>query len=355
VISTIRLQNYRSYRDESFEFEPGVNIVVGPNASGKTNLVEAALVLARGSSYKARDSDLVRRGAKWSRLDGFFGTSTRSVKLQAEGDTVSKSFIINSKNYHRLNLERSVPVVFFEPNHLQLITRGPEQRREYIDDLLERTRGDFKRLSASYRRALAQRNALLKTPPTRAKEQLFAWNIRLSELGAKIAQSRGELVSQINKNLTRTYNSIASQRSSLKLSYDSQFDIERYASRLLSKLESSVELDFARGFTAYGPHREDLTLYLNKQPMSQLASRGETRSLLLALKIFELSLVEKARGMRPVFLLDDVFSELDSARRRALVNYLKDQQTIITTTDADAVVEYFAGQHTIIPIAANRQ
>lgn len=350
MISTIRLQNFRSYRDESFEFEPGVNIVVGPNASGKTNLIEAILVLARGSSYKARDIDLIRRRALWSRLDGFFDKQDRSVKLEAQGETINKSFVVNTNNFRRLNLERSVPIVFFEPNHLQLITRGPEQRREYIDDLLERTQADYKRLMASYRRALAQRNALLKQTPARARQQLFAWNIRLSELGAKIAEARHGLIASINKSLSRTYNSIASQKTSLKLSYDSQFDVQRYASRLLSKLESSAHLDFMRGFTAYGPHRDDITFYMDKRPISQLASRGETRSLLLALKIFELGLVEKARSRQPIFLLDDVFSELDSARRRALVNYLKDQQTIITTTDADAVVEYFAGHHNLIPV-----
>lgn len=350
MINNLRLQNFRSYSDDSFEFEPGVNIVVGPNASGKTNLLEAVLVLARGSSYKAKDVDLIKFGQPWARLDGFFGSHTRALKLVRAGEAVTKSFVLEDKPYKRLSLDRTVPVVLFEPNHLQLITRGPSQRREFIDDLLQRTEPGFKTLSNHYLRALAQRNVLLKQNPARARSQLFAWDIRLSELGGKIVNSRVSLIEKINKNFSKTYSNIAHHKSKATISYDTPFPLDNYSSKLLSKLESAAALDFARGFTAYGPHREDILFYLNKQLIASSASRGETRSLLLALKIYELDLLEKAHGQKPIFLLDDVFSELDGKRRRALVNYLKDHQTIITTTDADAVLEYFAGHHNLIPI-----
>jgi DNA replication and repair protein RecF len=350
VIDNLRLQQFRSYTDASFEFEPGVNIVVGPNASGKTNLLEAVLVLARGGSYKARDTDLVQFSKPWARLDGYFGSQNRSVKLVQEELKVDKSFVLDDKPYKRLNLELTVPIVFFEPNHLQLITRGPEQRREYIDDLLERSLPGFKALLGNYRRTLAQRNALLKYQPSQASRQLFAWDVRLSELGGKVAAARQELVGKINKNLGRTYNQIAGGRSGAKLQYDSHFPADSYASRMLSKLEAHAAADFERGFTAYGPHREDVSFYLNKKLVGLSASRGETRSLLLALKIYELGLIEKARGQKPILLLDDVFSELDGARRHALVDHLKNHQTIITTTDADAVMEYFANHHNLISL-----
>lgn len=343
MITSIRLQNFRSYADESFEFEPGVNIVVGPNASGKTNLLEAVLVLCRGGSYRARDAELIKFGKPWARLDGNFEKQTRAVKLEDSG----KSFVVDDKPFKRLSLERSLPAVFFEPNHLQLMTRGPDQRRDYFDDLLERSLPGFKSLLNSYKRTLAQRNALLKQHRHQAKQQLFAWNIRLSELGSQIAGARQDLAANINSNLSKTYSRIAKHKSIAEVKYDSQFPIRTYASRLLSKLEDTAELDFDRGFTAYGPHREDFLFYLNNQPASSSASRGETRSLLLALKIFEMGLIEKARGQKPIFLLDDVFSELDGSRRRALVDRLKNHQTIITTTDADAVVEYFAESRVI--------
>ncbi len=350
MISTIRLQNFRSYRDASFEFEPGVNIIVGPNASGKTNLLEGVMVLARGSSYRARDAELIQFDKPWSRLEGNFEKQTRVLKLDFQGPALEKVMEVDQKPFKRLSLERTVPVVLFEPNHLQLVARGPEQRRDYFDDLLERSRPGFKTLAAAYRRTLAQRNALLKHRPNQAAKQLFVWNIRLSELGSQIAQARQELTDQINGIISRNYSRIAKHRSSVEIRYDCQFPAANYASKLLHKLEAGIGTDFERGFTGHGPHREDFLFYLNGQPVSQTASRGEARSLLLALKIYELDLIEKARGAQPIFLLDDVFSELDGARRHALVSRLKKYQTIMTTTDAEAVLEYFSDRHHLIPL-----
>jgi DNA replication and repair protein RecF len=343
------MQNFRSYGDESFEFDAGVNIVVGPNASGKTNLLEAILLLARGSSYRARDSELIKHGKPWARLDGYFGSHLRTIKL-TDGVASVKTYELDKKTYHRLGLERTVPVVLFEPNHLLLITRGPERRREYFDDLLERSQTGYKTLAAGYRRALAQRNALLKQGPGRAKSQLFAWNIRLSELGEKIAQARAGLIEDINRDIAKNYSRIAGRQSEISLEYDCQFNLKQYSSKLMSKLEAGLSHDFNRGFTAYGPHREDIIFRLNDQLAGPTASRGEIRSVLLVLKIYELELIKKVRGETPLFLLDDVFSELDSRRRRALVKYLKKHQTIITTTDADAVIEYFAETTNLIPL-----
>lgn len=350
MITSIRLQNFRSYKDASFEFEPGVNIVVGPNASGKTNLLEAVMVLGRGSSFRSRDIELVQFKKPWSRLEGNFEKHSRIVKIETINEQAAKSFVIDDKPYKRLSLERTTPIVLFEPNHLQLVSRGPETRRDYFDDLLERSLPNFKSLAAGYRRTLAQRNALLKQHRTRATQQLFAWDIRLSELGAQIAAARQQLVDQINKKISKDYGRIAGKRSKVELSYDCHFPATHYASRMLSKLEKSTELDFERGFTSSGPHREDILFYLNNQPANATASRGETRSLLLALKIFELELIEKTRGSPPIFLLDDVFSELDGARRRALVDHLAGRQTIITTTDAEAVIEYFSQKHNLISL-----
>ncbi|HET7529284.1 MAG TPA: DNA replication and repair protein RecF [Candidatus Saccharimonadales bacterium] len=352
MISSVRLQNFRSYGDASFEFEPGVNIVVGPNASGKTNLLESVMLLARGSSYRARDMEVVRFGKEWARLEGDFEKQNRVLKIVLGAGQPAKTFEIDTKQFKRLSFERTIPIVYFEPNHLQLISRGPDQRRDYFDELLERSRPGFKALLAGYRRTLAQRNALLKHGRGKANQQLFAWDVRLSETGGQIAQARQQLIDDINIGISRTYSQIAKHKSAVEIRYGSQFPADGYASRMLSRLQSSVNTDLERGFTGSGPHREDFIFYLNAQPAAQAASRGESRSLLLALKIFELGLIEKARGQKPVFLLDDVFSELDGARRRALVARLKKHQTIITTTDAEAAIEYFqSGDYKIIALA----
>src|SRR5665213_1075802 len=245
MIGSIRLQNFRSYDDASFEFEPGVNIVVGPNASGKTNLLEAVMLLCRGNSYRARDIDLIRFNKAWTRLDGNFENRDRILKIQLD-PLPDKTFEIDGKTFKRLGYERTIPVVYFEPNHLQLMSRGPEQRREYFDELLERSQPGFKALVAGYRRTLAQRNALLKHGRGRATQQLFAWDVRLSEAGSRIAAARQTLTDDINSQIGKTYSQIARHKSTVELNYQSQFPADNYASRLLSKLQSTVERDLER-------------------------------------------------------------------------------------------------------------
>jgi DNA replication and repair protein RecF len=181
--------------------------------------------------------------------------------------------------------------------------------------------------------------------------QLFAWNIRLSELGGQIVRGRIELIGAINEKLSGLYYSIAKRENKVILKYQSSCSADQYGSSMLKKLEQSEELDYTRGFTVYGPHRDDIVFNLNGRLASETASRGEARTLLLALKITELELIEKVRGQKPVLLLDDVFSELDGTRRRALTGAIAGYQTFITTTDADIVVQHFMNQCKIIPLS----
>ena len=137
MIADLRLQHFRSYTDTLFEFGNGVNIIVGPNGSGKTNLLEGILVLCRGGSYRAIDRELVQHGEEWARLDGHVHDQERVVKLQLFGETVKKEYATGGTVLKRLPLARTVPVVVFEPNHLQLLTESPELRRQFLDDVIE--------------------------------------------------------------------------------------------------------------------------------------------------------------------------------------------------------------------------
>lgn len=351
MINSLRLQDFRSYHNDSFEFEPGVNIVVGPNASGKTNLLEALLVACLGSSYRARDSELVRHKAPWSRLDAFTSHGTRTVKLETiEGaDRVQKSFVLADKTYKRLSLNKTVPVVLFEPDDLRLLTGSPERRREFMDDMLEQMVVGFGQLRRQYKRTLAQRNALLKSGDSHVNTQIFAWNIRLAELGGAIAKERLALVNRINQELQTIYRQLSDSKITVGVKYKTACSGHQYESQMLSKLEATQDLDIQRGFTGYGPHRDDMHITLDNHPADEVGSRGEIRTLLLGLKIVEVRLVEEVRDEKPILLLDDVFSELDGARRMALTEFLAGYQTFITTTDADIVVQHFLDQCHVIP------
>lgn len=353
MITSLRLQHFRSYNDSSFDLNPGVNIVVGPNASGKTNLLEALLVLAKGSSYRARDRELVQFDKPWARIDGgseSAGQRTVKIIVSPEPD---KLYEISDKPFKRLSMQNTLPMVLFEPEDLRLLSGGPERRRDYLDDLLEQTSPGYGSDRRKYRRALAQRNNLLKKQAPGG--QIFPWDVRLSQLAGQIVRARSGLAGRIDQEAGKLYRKLSGGRMKITVEYQSRWPVDNYETKLLKELESGLELDRVRGFTGAGPHREDLLVSFNGRPAPEAASRGEVRTMVLALKIIELKIVEELRAAAPLLLLDDVFSELDGRRRHALTDYLAPYQTFITTTDADAVVGHFTESANLIALQPKHQ
>jgi len=351
MIQSVRLQNFRSYIDDSFEFNSGVNIIVGPNASGKTNIIEALLVASTGSSYRASDNELIRINQPWARLDVQNDQERRTLKIKRDVNNTKRSYEIGSKVFVRLPAAQRVPVILFEPNHLRFLHGSPELRRQLIDDIIEQIDPDFAPLKRRYVRTLSQRNALLKQHNS-ARDQLFAWNVRLSDLAGQIVTKRLDIINICNKRVTKLYQTLShNQKASVVLHYQSPCDTKHYGDAYLRLLEKQQDLDIARGFTGSGPHRDDIRIVLNGFPAAHTASRGEARSAALTIKICELQLLEEASHQKPLLLLDDVFSELDGARRRALTEVIKGYQTVITTTDADVVVQHFMDNCHIIPLS----
>lgn len=346
ALTSIRLQNYRSYEDSSFEFAPGVNIIVGPNASGKTNLLDAIYFIARGTTFKKHKDGIIRDKQQWARLDCLTESNiTRSVKVTPNNTQI----IIDDKPFTRLSPARQYPVVLFEPNHLYQITTSPEMRRSYVDDLLARTSRDFPGVKSRYVRTLQQRNALLKNHSS-THEQLFPWNIRLSELAGSYTEHRNKAIKNINQRAPQLYSQIAGSGSSVQLEIDSRVSKKTYADNMMKLLEETTHQDKILGFTSIGPHRDDIRIELNNKHIKEAASRGETRSVLLAMKLAEAELLEEATNKKPFMLLDDVFGELDGSRRKALISFMKNNQVFITTTDADIIGHEFAKEAQIVAI-----
>ncbi len=352
MIQSIRLQHFRSYTDDSFEFTPSVNIIVGPNASGKTNLLEAILVMARGSSYRALDEELVELNQPWARIDGLADNYQRVVKL-INKPKPEKIYELSGRVIKRLTLDDTLPVVLFEPNNLSLLIGPPERRRDYLDELLTQTITGYGQTLRSYRRALAQRNRLLKSPYI-VGDELFPWNVRLSELGGVIVRARTQLTQAINQKIGKLYQELSRNGTRASVAYRIVGKPEEYESQMLHQLESRLIRDRALGFTSFGPHREDLDVLFNSLPAATTASRGETRTFVLGLKLIELELLKEKRDKLPLLLLDDVFSELDGARRQALTAHLQPYQSFITTTDADVVLKHFSEQSNILLVSKNK-
>jgi DNA replication and repair protein RecF len=338
-LTGVRLQRFRSYQDQAFELEPGVNIVVGPNASGKTNLLEALYVAARGKSFRARDLDLIAHGKSWARIDiNSQPQISRTVKLRRRQAPL-KEFMIGANQRRRLPAQELLPVVLFTPDDLRLLNGSPHRRREYLDQLLVKLEPTRATTVSRYQRALLQRNALLKdNQPDR--DELFVWGVKLGELGGQIADWRRQLIKQINRLAGESYSELAGGKHRVRLIYLSDLSGKGYQHALNAALQSGR--DQTIGHTSAGPHRDDFRLVLNGRDSAATASRGEVRTLVLVTKLVEAKLLEERFEQKPLLLLDDVFSELDGKRRRQLANAVAGYQTLITTTDADVVIEHFA-------------
>lgn len=349
MIESIRLQNFRSYRDDSFEFKQGVNIIVGPNSSGKTNLLESVLILCSGKSYRSDLAQTIHHISDWSRIDGWVNGTSRIIKIK-NSTPPTKEFEIGEQKSKTMSLPRTYPIVLFEPNNLRLLTESPELRRSFIDDILEQSVPGYATTRKQYKRILSQRNHLLKQ--TFTSDQMFVWNLRLCEFGTIIARERKKFINEYNNKFNELYNELSNKDSSRRASmeYASSITGSDYSSGFLTNLEIALHKDQQTGFTSSGPHRDDIIIKLDGHALTGVASRGETRTALLALKLVELSAVETARNLKPILLLDDVFGELDGYRRRALTDHLKDHQTFITTTDADVVIGNFLNSCNIIPL-----
>lgn len=349
MLESLSLNNFRAYGQSSFEFDQGVNIIVGPNTSGKTNLLEAIMVLAGQQSYRSKDQGLILNGKEWARLEGFWSGNSRVLKIVKNGEQVSRQYLINGQKYSRLPSRLQSGMVLFEPNQLLQISSSPDRRRDFFDQLAAIGNPQYAKQLNAYKRALAQRNRLLKQRHIES-EQFFVWNIRLSEIAEQVVLGRIKLLEKIVPKIPSIYRRLSGSKGKAGLEYQSVISIGQYASRMLKLLEANLDKDRNLGFTSVGPQRDDFVLLLRRLPIQQTASRGEIRSLMLVLKILELQAVEQATDAKPILLLDDVFSELDGARRRALTAFLSDHQSFITTTDADVVLQHFTDNCRILPL-----
>lgn len=349
-ITSLRLKQFRSYSDFSIELGPGVNIIVGPNASGKTNLLEAVQVAAIGSSYRANDIDLIQFGKNICRIEMQGIDENRVIKIENKDDKSIKTINIDNVAYKRMSAQKLVPVTLFEPEHMRMVGGSPQRRRDYLDTILELTSPGYKNVIRQYKRALSQRNRLLKQDQKIVKDQLFVWDLKISEFGAIIMEERINLVARINKDANSVYEGLSGQKHKVEMRYATKVNVKDIRSSILKLLSASLKDDIMRGFTSVGPHRDDMEILLRGHNAQTSASRGETRSIVLMCKIVELKVVEEKYGTKPILLLDDVFSELDSKRRMSLTSYLKDYQVIITTTDADSVLEHFLVDTNVIAL-----
>lgn len=335
LVKTLHVKHIRSHKEYSIDFSNDVTIITGANGSGKTSLLEAVYLSLQGTSFRGSDADLLQKDSPWWKIDTILDDmQVRTIKFDPEKATSRKQFVIDSKTTARLPQKLKHPVVLFEPEDLRLLHGSPARRRQFIDRFITQLNPLYGTSLRKYERALKQRNNLLKQSYIQ-DDQLFAWNVALAEHGAYVIGQRIAFIEQLNQNLAQLYQDIAGTHDDVSIHYSHTFvgDIKQ---KLLNELHAHLERDRYLGNTSVGPHRHDVIFQINASPALQVASRGEARTIVLALKFLEVDIIERLTEKSPVILLDDVFSELDASRQQLLTTHLTDHQIIITSATSHA-------------------
>lgn len=329
IIKSIKLTNFRNHLSYFLECKDEVSLILGENGCGKTSVLEAIYILTRGKSFRAVDSEILKRGENYYRIELEYANGEKNI---ATYDGKTKTFLVLDKKTKRLPKKNKYPVILFLPSDLNLISHSPSRRRDYFNHIFSQFSDNYAMSLSKYEKALRQRNELLKKDYLK-KDALFSWNILLSKYGTDLYKFRKKFIQEFNNKITNVYHSIAKTNDEININYKT--DVEDITeNEYLNRLEKNFERDLILGHTGFGVHRDDYVFEFNHKPADGSASRGETRSIVLALKFIEADLIYEKLNLKPIILLDDVFSELDESRRRSLVKNFKNNQVIITSVES---------------------
>lgn len=342
LLQRIRLHDYRNYCTLDLRPAQGLCVLVGENAAGKTNVLESLFLCALGRSHRTRhDAELIRNGQQGAYIGLELRKSTGShsidCRLYAQGRRMLR---IDGMSLSRSGeLLGCLRVVMFSPEDLRLIKNGPAERRRFMDMELSQLNPAYYFSLQQYNHALKQRNVLLRNTRNRglpeAAELLRPWDELLARQGAKILRARDDFMQQLCVMASALHSELTSGKEMLHVTYAPTLPVseeDTLAASLLTALREAIEKDRQSGGTSIGPHRDDILLMLNGADVRAFGSQGQQRTAALALKLSELSLMKSLGQEPPVLLLDDVLSELDSARQRMLAVAMQGCQTFLTCT-----------------------
>jgi DNA replication and repair protein RecF len=347
-VDWLALRGFRSYEALDWGPDPGVNLLLGANGAGKTNLLEAIAYLATLRSFRsATESNLVREETESAIVRaGVSGQGReRLIEIELPRTGRRRTQVDKSRLQRSSDLLGVLRVIAFLPEDLDLVKRGPAYRREMLDDVAVQLWPSAYLDQAEYERALRQRNAFLKTGE-RDEATLSVWDSRLAESGGRVMARRSRVIEIMAPLLGATYQDIAQNQQRVAMGYlfaggddrDIHLSAADFASALLVALQTARRTDYDRRLTTVGPHRDEPVFYLDGMDARGYGSQGEQRTIALAVKLAAHRAVADTTGEPPVLLLDDVFSELDAERSAALAKILPpDTQTMITSARPEDV------------------
>ncbi|WP_430884517.1 DNA replication/repair protein RecF [Fusibacter sp. JL216-2] len=347
-IDQLVLKNYRNYEQASLELSPKLNIFIGNNAQGKTNLLESIYVTGFGKSFRTnRDKDLVRMNEDQAhvRVHGIKAYTDVTVDFRLNKQSEKDIRVNGNRLQKRSDLFGALNIVLFSPEDLRLIKEGPSERRKFIDRELSQMSPRYCQALMEYMRIMGQRNELLKQIPYKKsmESMLPVWDEKLAKAGTDVIMRRFKFIKRLSEIAYDIHSGITDEKEELKIEYLSNISVKNdleYDTIYMAfeeRLKATVDRDIKRGYTSVGPHRDDLGIFVNEIDIKQFGSQGQQRTAALSLRLSEIEIIREEVGEYPILLLDDVMSELDSRRQNDLIRTMRDIQTIITITDVESI------------------
>ena len=339
IIKSIELENFRNYKNLNLEFDNGVNILYGDNAQGKTNILEAIYVSATTKSHKgSKDKEIINFESEEAHIKTYLDKEglERRVDMHLR-KSKSKGIAIDTVRLKKAaELLGLLNVVFFSPEDLSIIKDAPAQRRRFVDMELCQLDQSYLYDLNQYNKIIAQRNKLLKDISfnPELKDMLNIWDMQIISYGTKIIERRSLFVEQLNEIIKDIHKRLSGDKEDIVIEYSPYVDKDDFEKMLKSSREKDIKLKS----TSVGPHKDDFIFIVNGIDVRTYGSQGQQRTAALSLKLSEIELVKKIANDKPVLLLDDVLSELDSNRQNQLLNNIGDIQTIITCTGLEDFV-----------------
>lgn len=346
----IKVKQFRNYPQVTIDLNPSVNVFIGENAQGKTNLLEAIYVLAMAKSHRTpHDKELIQWGESYAKIEGRVNKNSGSIPLELTISGKGKKAKANHLERKRLSQYVGLcNVVMFAPEDLQLVKGSPSLRRRFLDIEIGQIQPVYLHSLSQYQKVLQQRNALLKQPNRSAPSSLAMLDIlteQLIDLGAELIERRFRFINKLRDWADQIHHSITNGREHLSIHYCSSvsevsedMDLSRIKEVLVAAFERIKGKELDRGLTLIGPHRDDLEFFVNGKSVQTFGSQGQQRTTALSLKLAEIELIAGEVGEYPLLLLDDVLSELDDLRQTHLLSTFKERvQTIVTTTNVSGI------------------
>ena len=344
-VNKIEFESFRNIDSEIIEFSDGINVIYGENAQGKTNILEGIYLFARGKSFRAfKDKELIKfdKNIAYAKMEFQVKDDKTTLGVEIPKSQVKKFYRNKVKVNKTAEIIGEFRAVLFCPSHLGIIKDAPATRRKFIDVAISQLRPVYLKMMTRYNQVLEERNAILKMMPEERAQNLELIDIYLEELAslcADIADIRNEYIKKLDFWVKIFFDEMTKGQESPKITYEANVnenDFENRESlknRYLNLLKNNKEREFKYGATLFGIHKDDLKIEINGKDSRLYSSQGQQRSLALAMKMAEGEISREQKGEYPVFLFDDVLSELDDNRKSYILSNIKNRQVIITACD----------------------